>query len=79
MNTDSSKGAVGSTSVQIRFNLATPVFVIFVAARCNSVSLCLPGTNVHEAKRILTESGLPITAAENLDDAAKKAVAAIKK
>lgn len=37
------------------------------------------GTNVHEAKRILSESGLPITAAENLDDAAIKAVAAIRK
>lgn len=34
---------------------------------------------MHEAKRILTESGLPITAAEDLDDAAVKAVAAIKK
>lgn len=39
----------------------------------------LLGTNVHEAKRILSESGLPITAADNLDDAAQKAVAAIKK
>lgn len=65
--------------MQIRFNLVPPVFVIFVVSHCNSVSLCLPGTNVHEAKRILNESGLPITAAENLDDAAKKAVAAIKK
>ncbi|KAJ4926766.1 hypothetical protein JOQ06_014513, partial [Pogonophryne albipinna] len=36
-------------------------------------------TNVDEAKRILRESGLPITAAENLEDAAKKAVAAIRK
>lgn len=46
--------------------------------RCNRF-LLVPGTNVHEAKRILTESGLPITAAEDLDDAAVKAVAAIKK
>ena len=63
----------------IRFNLVKPDFVILVVACCNSVFLCLLGTNVHEAKRILSESGLPITAAENLDDAAKKAVAAIKK
>uniref|UniRef100_A0A8C7ZI06 succinate--CoA ligase (GDP-forming) n=1 Tax=Oryzias sinensis TaxID=183150 RepID=A0A8C7ZI06_9TELE len=39
----------------------------------------LEGTNVHEAKSILRESGLPIMAADNLDDAARKAVAAIKK
>lgn len=39
---------------------------------------CL-GTNVQEAKRILSESGLPITSATDLDDAAKKAVAAIAK
>lgn len=84
---DSSKGTLClSHSVvlhrcrwQIGFNLVRPVFVICVVACCNSVFLCLPGTNVHEAKRILTESGLPITAAENLDDAAMKAVAAIKK
>ncbi len=37
------------------------------------------GTNVQEAKRILYESGLPITSAIDLDDAAKKAVAAIAK
>lgn len=35
------------------------------------------GTNVHEAKRILSESGLPIIPASDLDDAARKAVAAI--
>lgn len=34
---------------------------------------------MHEAKRILNESGLPITSADDLDDAAKKAVAAIRK
>ncbi|KAK3512469.1 hypothetical protein QTP70_014297 [Hemibagrus guttatus] len=39
----------------------------------------LEGTNVQEAKRILSESGLPITSANNLDDAAEKAVAAITK
>lgn len=38
----------------------------------------LEGTNVTEAKRILAESGLPIQSAGDLDEAAKKAVAAIQ-
>uniref|UniRef100_UPI001CD8D0AC succinyl-CoA ligase [GDP-forming] subunit beta, mitochondrial n=1 Tax=Solea senegalensis TaxID=28829 RepID=UPI001CD8D0AC len=56
-----------------------------ITKACRELELKVPlvvrleGTNVHEAKRILTESGLPITAAQDLDDAAKKAVAAIKK
>lgn len=37
----------------------------------------LEGTNVDEAKRILAESKMPIETAEDLDEAAKKAVAAI--
>lgn len=41
--------------------------------------MCVLGTNVQEAKRILSESGLPIVAANDLEDAAKKAVAAIAK
>lgn len=35
------------------------------------------GTNVEEAKRILAESGCPIQTAGDLDEGAKKAVAAI--
>lgn len=35
------------------------------------------GTNVDNAKQILKDSGLKITSAENLDDAAKKAVACL--
>ncbi|KAM7402547.1 hypothetical protein PAMP_017775 [Pampus punctatissimus] len=56
-----------------------------ITKACRELELKVPlvvrleGTNVQEAKRILNESGLPITAADNLDDAAKKAVAAIKK
>ncbi|KAE8298076.1 Succinate--CoA ligase [GDP-forming] subunit beta, mitochondrial [Larimichthys crocea] len=52
-----------------------------ITKACRELELKVPlvvrleGTNVNEAKRILTESGLPITAAENLDDAARKAVA----
>ncbi|KAG7269029.1 hypothetical protein CRUP_017975 [Coryphaenoides rupestris] len=42
-------------------------------------SRCRWSSASKEAKRILSESGLPITSAENLDDAAKKAVAAIRK
>lgn len=34
----------------------------------------LEGTNVAEAKKVLSESGLPILTANNLDEAAKKAV-----
>ncbi|XP_076247879.1 succinate--CoA ligase [GDP-forming] subunit beta, mitochondrial-like isoform X2 [Calliopsis andreniformis] len=38
----------------------------------------LEGTNVQEAKRLLTESGLPIVTANNLDEAARKAVVSVK-
>jgi succinyl-CoA synthetase beta subunit/malate-CoA ligase subunit beta len=37
----------------------------------------LAGTNVDEGRRILTESGLAVIQAEDLDDAASKAVAAV--
>jgi succinyl-CoA synthetase beta subunit len=37
----------------------------------------LAGTNVEEGRRILTESGLTIIQALDLDDAAAKAVAAV--
>uniref|UniRef100_A0A8C5D8G8 Succinate--CoA ligase [GDP-forming] subunit beta, mitochondrial n=1 Tax=Gouania willdenowi TaxID=441366 RepID=A0A8C5D8G8_GOUWI len=56
-----------------------------ITKACRELELKVPlvvrleGTNVHEAKRILSESGLPITSANDLDDAAQKAVAAIKK
>ncbi|KAL2091399.1 hypothetical protein ACEWY4_013662 [Coilia grayii] len=56
-----------------------------ITKACRELELKVPlvvrleGTNVQEAKRILSESGLPITAADNLEDAAKKAVASIKK
>jgi succinyl-CoA synthetase beta subunit len=39
----------------------------------------LEGTNVELGKKILAESGLTITSADNLADAAQKAVAAVKK
>ena len=38
----------------------------------------LEGTNVELGKKILAESGLKIIAADNLADAAQKAVAAVK-
>ncbi len=38
----------------------------------------LEGTNVERGKAILKESGLAIVSADDLDDAAKKVVAAIK-
>ncbi len=38
----------------------------------------LEGTNVDLGKKIINESGLDVTAAEDLDDAAKKVVAAVK-
>jgi succinyl-CoA synthetase beta subunit len=39
----------------------------------------LEGTNVEKGKEILRTSGVSIVAADDLDDAAKKAVAQIKK
>ncbi|KJE92619.1 Suclg2 protein [Capsaspora owczarzaki ATCC 30864] len=56
-----------------------------IVAACKTTNLSLPlvvrleGTNVDNAKKILKESGLPIITAENLNDAAQKAVAALKK
>ncbi|XP_029456917.1 succinate--CoA ligase [GDP-forming] subunit beta, mitochondrial [Rhinatrema bivittatum] len=56
-----------------------------ITKACRELELKVPlvvrleGTNVHEAKRILNESGLPIMAANDLDDAAKKAVASVAK
>jgi malate-CoA ligase subunit beta len=37
----------------------------------------LAGTNVEEGKRIISESGLPIITADDLGEAARKAVAAV--
>ncbi|XP_033878967.1 succinate--CoA ligase [GDP-forming] subunit beta, mitochondrial [Acipenser ruthenus] len=54
-----------------------------ITKACRELGLKVPlvvrleGTNVQEAQRILSESGLPITAASDLDDAARKAVASI--
>ncbi|MBM3565541.1 MAG: ADP-forming succinate--CoA ligase subunit beta [Alphaproteobacteria bacterium] len=55
-----------------------------VVAAAREVSLNVPlvvrleGTNVQQGKKILTESGLPIISADDLDDAAKKTVKAAK-
>jgi succinyl-CoA synthetase beta subunit len=38
----------------------------------------LEGMNVEAAKKIITDSGLAIQSATDLDDAAKKAVSALK-
>jgi succinyl-CoA synthetase beta subunit len=51
---------------------------------CNSLKIQVPlivrlaGTNVDEGRKILAESGLTFITAENLDDAAAKAVATVK-
>merc|ERR1712142_802780 len=56
-----------------------------ITAAAKSIDLRVPlvvrleGTNVDAAKRIMAESGLPIISAEDLDDAAQKAVASLKK
>ena len=56
-----------------------------VVAAAREVNLSVPlvvrleGTNVEEGKRILGESGLPIVAADDLGDAARKIVAQVKK
>ncbi|NP_001311903.1 succinyl-CoA ligase [ADP-forming] subunit beta, mitochondrial-like [Nicotiana tabacum] len=41
------------------------------------VVVCLEGTNVEQGKRILKESGMTLITAEDLDDAAEKAVKAL--
>ena len=54
-----------------------------IVAAAREIDLTVPlvvrlsGTNCKEGQKILAESGLPIIVAENLDDAAAKAVAAI--
>ena len=55
-----------------------------VVAAAKELSLDVPlvvrleGTNVEEGKEIMANSGLPIIAADNLNDAAEKIVAAVK-
>ncbi|XP_068413628.1 succinate--CoA ligase [GDP-forming] subunit beta, mitochondrial isoform X1 [Eschrichtius robustus] len=54
-----------------------------ITKACRELELKVPlvvrleGTNVHEAQNILNNSGLPITSAVDLEDAAKKAVASV--
>jgi hypothetical protein len=56
-----------------------------VVAAARQVKLSLPlvvrmkGTNEDLGKKILRDSGLPIISADNMADAAKKVVAAVKK
>uniref|UniRef100_A0A5F9D3E7 Succinate--CoA ligase [GDP-forming] subunit beta, mitochondrial n=1 Tax=Oryctolagus cuniculus TaxID=9986 RepID=A0A5F9D3E7_RABIT len=56
-----------------------------ITKACRELELKVPlvvrleGTNVQEAQRILNNSGLPITSAVDLEDAAKKAVASVAK
>jgi succinyl-CoA synthetase beta subunit len=55
-----------------------------IVAAAREISLKVPlvvrleGTNVELGKKILAESGLPITSADNLADAAQKVVKAVK-
>ncbi|KZC12060.1 PREDICTED: succinyl-CoA ligase [GDP-forming] subunit beta, mitochondrial [Dufourea novaeangliae] len=55
-----------------------------IAAAFRNLQLKIPlvvrleGTNVKEAKKFLAESGLPIITANDLDEAAKKAVSSVK-
>jgi succinyl-CoA synthetase beta subunit len=55
-----------------------------IVAAAREISLSVPlvvrleGTNVELGKKILAESGLPITSADNLADAAEKVVKAVK-
>ena len=55
-----------------------------VVAAAKEVSLHVPlvvrleGTNVEQGKQILADSGLAITSADNLGDAAEKIVKAVK-
>jgi len=62
-------------------NCATIANGIVNASKAIGISLPvvvrLEGTNVDEAKRILRESGLPLTPANDFEDAAKKVVASL--
>lgn len=55
-----------------------------ITSACRNINLTVPlvvrleGTNVEEARRILANSGLPILTANNLDEAARKAVDSLK-
>ncbi|XP_044531715.1 succinate--CoA ligase [GDP-forming] subunit beta, mitochondrial [Gracilinanus agilis] len=55
-----------------------------ITRACRELELKVPlvvrleGTNVQEAQNILNNSGLPITSASDLEDAAKKAVASVR-
>ena len=55
--------------------------ILFACLKCVSFQIPLvvrlEGTNVDNAKQIIADSGLAILSAENLDDAAKKAVTAL--
>jgi succinyl-CoA synthetase beta subunit len=57
--------ANGVVNAAKKINLSVPIVVR------------LAGTNVNVGKKILSESGLPIITADDLDDAAKKAVATL--
>ncbi|XP_054006160.1 succinate--CoA ligase [GDP-forming] subunit beta, mitochondrial [Hylaeus anthracinus] len=63
-------------------NCATIAKGIIAASRNLKLKLKLvvrlEGTNVTEAKKLLAESGLPIITANDLDEAAKKAVSSVK-
>lgn len=54
------------------------VLNIYYPTKWNDIQcLMFAGTNVKQAKDILSQSGLPIRAASNLDDAALKAVSSL--
>ena len=61
------------------------VVVDAIVAAAKEVDLSVPlvvrleGTNVNEGKKIIAESGLDVVPADDLDDAAQKIVAAVKK
>lgn len=56
------------------------LFPLFPLLYCSQVPLVvrLEGTNVELGKKLIRESGLKVVAADDLDDAAKKAVATLK-
>jgi len=59
--------ATGIVNAAKKVNLSVPLVVR------------LEGTNVEKGVQILQRSGIPLVTATNLDDAAIKAVAAVKK
>ena len=82
-------GSISSKEVQAALSnangqVSAGVMANSIVAAAKEIALSVPlvvrleGTNVEKGKEILAKSGLPITSADNLADAAQKIVKAVK-